>query len=260
MKRIFILLLLGIVATGSVQAGSYTQDFNAAAHDDRDLDDGSVIRHSGADLTRVYEMSNYKALLMTQEGGGTTTGQYILPDLDAGGAIVSFIATYQMMIKDGGGTADGYSFNFGAIPSAVGGGEDGMYDSGAGPMLSVGWDTHSDTGIDIFVNGVSVAHSATAPTIFANDDLGNFENVTITYANDLLDVSYAGTLIFDDIDVSGFTASAGDQFAFAARTGGSDENLWIDNLDVATVPEPATASLMALVGGLGFLIRRHLVS
>jgi len=26
------------------------------------------------------------------------------------------------------------------------------------------------------------------------------------------------------------------------------------------VPEPATASMMALVGGLGFLIRRHLVS
>jgi len=31
-------------------------------------------------------------------------------------------------------------------------------------------------------------------------------------------------------------------------------------VDASAVPEPATASMMALVGGLGFLIRRHLVS
>ncbi len=259
MNKYITLLLMGIVVTGSVQAGNYSQNFNTAAHDARDLDDGSVIRHSGADVTRVYDNNGDKALLMTQENAGETTGQYILPDLDAGGSIVGFTATYQMMIKSAN-PADGYSFNFGAIPSAVGGGEDGMYDSGAGPMLSVGWDTHSDTGIDIFVNGQSVAHSGTAPTIFGNDDLGNFENVTITYANDRLAVSYAGSLIFDDIDVSGFTASVGDQFAFAARTGGSTENLWIDNVNVTTVPEPATASLMALVAGLGFLIRRHFMS
>jgi len=256
MKKLIV--WLGAVAIAvSVQAGSYSQDFNAAAHDSRDLGDDSVIRHSGEDITRVYDTGTYKALLMTQESLGGTVGQYILPDLDAGGSVVSFTATYQMMIKKLSGTAaDGYSFNFGAIPSAVGGGEDGMYDSGAGPMLSVGWDTFTDTGIDIFVNGVSVAHSATAPTIFSEDNIGNFENVTITYADDLLDVSYAGSLIFDDVDVSGFTASAGDQFAFAARTGGADENLWIDNLNVTTVPEPATAGLLGISGLILFGIRR----
>jgi len=46
-------------------------------------------------------------------------------------------------------------------------------------------------------------------------------------------------------------------FAFASTSNNGGVN--VDYIEFQAVPEPATASLMALVGGLGFLIRRHLM-
>ncbi len=53
-----------------------------------------------------------------------------------------------------------------------------------------------------------------------------------------------GSVVFSLHDLT--AAATGDDFA-------------VDDLSLA-VPEPATASMMALVGGLGFLIRRHFMS
>jgi hypothetical protein len=243
------ILFIGVVAvSASGFAGSYSQD----------LGDGTTIA-SSTGHAQVYEYGErFTALRLTQGNVVWQFANFALPDLDAGHAITSFTATFDSLIFSRGEFADGFSFNFGfVVPGFVD--KDGM--SFGQRMLSIVWDTYSaddGRGIEVFVDGSSVSRSEYDP-ILQDQFFEGFTGATIVWDESGLDVVYNGSAIFTDLDVPYFIAMEGDRFAFASTTGEIAEDVFIDNVSVETVPEPATAVLMAFVGGLGFLIRRHLV-
>ena len=61
---------------------------------------------------------------------------------------------------------------------------------------------------------------------------------------------------FANVAVPGFTGNESFLWAFAARTGGADQTLLIDNLVITTVPEAST-SLLAGLAGLGLMMVRR---
>ncbi|MFA7256985.1 MAG: hypothetical protein WC047_05365 [Kiritimatiellales bacterium] len=259
-------LFAGLTAAVSVQAGNYSQDFNSASAGSTDLGDGSTITDSGTGFAQVYSNETWKALRLTQDGpsGSAMTGNYAFPDLDAGNTVSGFTASFDVLIKnDYNGTADGFSFNFGTLGALAYGGEEGMY-SGSGSMLSIGWDTYNNGGsdpqsIEVFVNGVSAGNNTAVPPVIASSLSGPFQSVFINWDANGLDVTYGGTAVFTDLDISGFTPLTGAQFAFAARTGGENEDVFIDNVNINTIPEPAGAALIAAIVAAAFFIRRRCI-
>ena len=108
------------------------------------------------------------------------------------------------------------------------------------------------------MNGASsyFAHNTYSPIVEDNFNDPLTSASIVWDETDGLDVIYNGQTIFSGLDVSDFSASAGDRFAFAARCGAIQEDVFIDNLDVTTVPEPASVLMLALGGGLIALKRR----
>lgn len=253
-------VLLIVLSAALAQAGSYSQDFDSASNGSTDLGDGTTITDSGSGVAQVYDYGTWKALRLTQDAidSQNTIANFALSDLDSGSAIVSFTATFDVLLKSTEDAADGFSFNFGTLGLLPDGGEEGM--SGAS-MLSIGWDTYDNgsdpNSIEIFVNGSSVANNTSVIPIISGDLNGAFRSVTITWDSNGLNVSYDGIAVFTDLDVSGFSASSGDRFAFAARSGTEYEDVFIDNVNISTVvPEPASALLLLAGGGLIALKRR----
>lgn len=252
-------LLMAVVS----QAGSYSNNFNSAANGSKNLGDGTTITDNGTGVAQVYDNGSWKALRLTQDGTGGTVANFAIADLNSGVPVTSFSASFDVLIKDDdGGAADGFSFNFGTLGTLPVGGEEGMY-AGSGSMLSIGWDTYNNGGdpnsIEVFVNGVSVGNNTSILPIVASSLSAAFQTVSINWDANGLDVTYGGQSVFTDLQVSGFTPLSGAQFAFAARTGGSDEDVFIDNVNVNTIPEPASVTLIAAIAAAAYFIRRRCI-
>lgn len=236
-------LSLVLVGTTSVFAGGYTNDFSSYSTV-TDLGDGTTIASSDGQA----QVWNGK-LRLTQDTSSYDgqVGNFALYDLDPGQAITGFTVSFDSLIKATSTSADGFSLNFGTLPSSLpNGGEQGMTSSS---LLTIAWDTYGpNTGINVYLNGSSsaLAHNAYSPIVEDNfnDPLTSASIVWDSESG--LDVVYNGQTIFSGLDVSGFSATEGDCFAFAARTGASYEDVFIDNLEVATVPEPVSALLLGM--------------
>jgi hypothetical protein len=166
-------------------------------------------------------------------------GLFIIDDPEAGAAVSGFTAHFNMMV--GGGTippADGFSFSFGnnikEDPAQP------FMEDGVGDGLSIGFDIYDNANevppapsIDVRMNHQVIASKQVPYTFFETDFL--YTDVIIRMENDgTLDVVYKGVVIFDNLPVPGFGSISGGRFAIAARTGGSSENVWIDNVEITT--------------------------
>lgn len=163
---------------------------------------------------------------------GSQQGNYILDDLDGGNAITGFTANFKLLIGGGNG-ADGFSFNF--APDLPG----SLTEEGGGTGLSVCFDTYDNGGgeapaIDIKKGGVIIASAKGTGGLFRNNA---FNQVKLTVLNDQsLSLSVGSTIIFTNL-YGAFAASAG-QFGLGARTGGSFDNHWVDDLQITTSSTP----------------------
>jgi Bacterial lectin len=216
----------------ATQAGSFVSDFNSG------LPAGSAVYGDAAVLDSGG--FNNSGFLQLNPDAGSKNGAFVIsPDLDAGTPVVSFTASFKVLIGGGGrwDYADGISFNFApGVPL----GTDGLPENGVGGGLSVTFRTYPNGNagnpnpeptIRVLGAGTPVMGSpAYVDTLRAN----TFVDMVVQLNPDnTLDVIYDGAYVYSKVPL-GYTPGAGSLFWIGARTGGSYEKHFIDNLNIAT--------------------------
>ena len=254
-------LAVCLAAPIEVEAGFISTDFNSGLPAGTSIFGSAVIEDGLAAGDGVLKLT---------KAANSQNGAFYIDPLDPGMATQSFTATFKALV--GGGTgetgglpADGFSFNF---ANDLPGGLFTYGEEGGGTGLTVSFDTY-DNGpmygdpvpppvIDVKIGGATIASYQTPISLGMN-----FLDVLIDlHADGTLDVSYGGVDAFIGL-ATGYTPITNGQFALGARTGGFNDNHWIDELSIRTmtaaaaVPEPATLALLSLsLAGLGFTRRR----
>ncbi len=172
---------------------------------------------------------NGSGVLKLTTAGNGLMGSFIINEIDGSPPVGPFTATFKMLVGGGNG-ADGLSFNFASdLPDDIFGEE------GAGTGLTVSFDTFDNGGgeapaIDAKVGGVVIG-AVPGSAVFRT---GDFVDVLIQVAtNGTLDVTVNGTAIFDNLPVALDLSNSG-RFGFGARTGGLNDNHFIDDLTITT--------------------------
>jgi len=242
------------LSPGMLRAGSYNQNFNAAATGSTTLGDGSFISSNPFNINACSVQSQRLRLSSGSVGG--TFSIYRLPDLDPGYEVSGFEVGFDWFLTAGTGMADGMSLNFGAVPltDTAGPGEEGYQLPGG---LVVSFDTYINAGepgrsIDVRVDGVQLA---TLPeSAWGGFNAGGAQRrVTVRWDSSGLDVIWRNVAsgvdytVCNNLAVPALRPNAGDRFVFSARTGGETETLDIDNLTITTTPSsPITTPDVAL--------------
>lgn len=253
-----LLTLLSIATTVSLawtaRAGTFSNDFSSATVSGFTLNGGT--RPGGGPYPAIE--GGYLALTYAENSEG---GSIVLDDLDAGATISGFTATFKVRIGGGSSTpADGMCFHFGSdIDSTANFGEEGPNALGPPPLghgIDVCFDTYDNVdgdpttpggeapAIDVKVDGVTVA-STQVSVFFLLSDV--FTNVVIQLnPNGTLNVTYKGQVIYTNLYLPGYSYVTAGRFAIGARTGGANENNWVDDLVINTTvagpPVPPTIS------------------
>jgi hypothetical protein len=226
-----------LLAAGSLAAfaGSFTNDFNSGttAPTGTKLNDTTVIESTGGvDNSGVLKLT--KAL--TGQGGS-----FVIDDLDAGNPVYGFDLTAKLRLGGGNSTpADGFSVNFDptAGPTTTTG-EEGtsggvtfafdLYDNGA--------ETPPAPSFDIKVGGALVATHYMA---ISDYDTGtNFVDLHLQVTPwGTASLAFKGQILLTNVVLPNFQPLSGASFVIGARTGGSYENQFIDNLGITTDTQP----------------------
>jgi hypothetical protein len=262
-------LLLACGCSSLAFAGTYLQNFDSiatgqVANGSTRFNDGSVVRTNNA-YTEVGDWTTSRSFRMTADNEQSVSTSYFLPNLEPTHTTSSFSASFDLKFKSDIFAADAFAFNFGTIKTTDSStwANKGIYDAAGvktGPMLSVVWDTYSGDGarsIDVYLNGARIGTNTTTVPIVPNIwTPGDFKNVTINWADNELDVSYNSQSVFSNLSTGAFAPAMGDTFAFNAVTGGSTQDVFLDNINIATVPEPSALVLLGL-GSVSLLRRRR---
>ncbi|MBI4324520.1 MAG: hypothetical protein HY674_04580, partial [Chloroflexi bacterium] len=231
-------LAAGLLCAAAAYAGTYSNNFSDPTPTGFTLNGG--VRADGVSPYPAIE-NGYLALTYAEN---SLQGSIVFDELDPGAAIGSFTVTFIMRIGGGSSTpADGMAFYFGTgIDSTANFGEEGP---SGGTGITVSFDTFDNGGgeapaIDIKVNDNVVAHKVVDVFYLLTDA---FTNVVIQLnANGTMNVAYKGQVVYTNQYLEGYTPITGGRFAMGARTGGLNENLWIDNLSITTVVAGAPAA------------------
>lgn len=222
-----LLTSLAISAATAAYAGSYSTDFDSGLPPD----------------TLVFNWAHWdffggvgdSGVVKLTEAFNSQEGSLILPDLDGGAEITGFTAAFKMKIGGGAATpADGVSFNFAPDLPDWSFGEEG-----AGTGLTISFDTFDNGGgeapaIDVKRGGTVIASAKGNLNLFRTDD---FVNVLVQVSpGGTLNLTVGGTPVFTSL-AGAFVASPG-RFGFGARTGGFNDNHWIDDLQITTTSAP----------------------
>ena len=227
-------LIVFLTTVLSVSAGTFTNAFDSG------LPSGTA-GYGTAFVDSTGGPDGSGCLKMTT-GVNSQAAGFIFNDLDGGAQIGGFVASFQLLL--GGGTtaapADGFSLNFANdLPNGA------MSEIGAGTGIIVEWHTYANTssgiGIDVWWQGAMIATFPMATASLAlwpqnvAVDPSYWADVFIQLHPDgTLDVNYNGSAIYAGL-ATGFVPMAG-RFGFGARTGGDNENCFVDNLGITTTP------------------------
>lgn len=265
MNRITLLsaILFSLAANLSGQAATtYIQNFDVYADGIRDLGDGTMFAEQ-SESNRIQD----GALLLAEDTYGGDKGTWRIPGLtnSANGWSASFKAT----ISTSDIAADGFSFSWGS--------EIGMFPETGGSEDGWGVEVdHLHFAFDLFDNhdeawGLTLggAHHFNEH-VFANvpgklvDDGASVTGEVYVSWNPVNGASFRTSGFRTNIDISniptpGITAADSNVFAFSSRTGIYSSTVLIDDVQIASIPEPEVGAIMLL--GIAALascrIRRH---
>jgi hypothetical protein len=215
-------------------------------------------------------------------------GAFVVADPNAGAPVYGFTARFSAGI--GGGTtppADGWAFAFGSdIPDDPTAGSP-MFEEGAGlgTGLRVSFDIYNnDYPFVQMANGARVYNEQTVPFSIdvrygsqiiatkqlplsfletgANPDLTPIYGDCIIQMNDdaTLNVVFHGALVFDHLPLPTFGSVSGGRFALAARTGGLNENMWFDNIQITSVTQPGAVRIIGQSGDQTILVNHAMTN
>jgi len=217
--------------------------------DDGLVPDGATLNGSGGGgyIATTGGIGNSGCLHLTDSANGEG-GTFIVPDLNSNAPVKAFTVYFAANI--GGGTAppaDGISLSFVSSNQVPAGSVVG--EGGIGTGLIVIFDLYNGGNpyFGIAYNGTAIA-SAYAP-YSAMETGGSYADTFIRLnANGTVDVQFKGNVIFYQVPLPGYAAVTGHEFVFGGRTGGLNENQWIDNIQISTttglVPVPLAFSIV----------------
>lgn len=211
---------------------NYQQNFNAFADSTEDLNDGSYI-------CNLNEYSNAsvqgQALRLTSDATSQRSGFTLPPqNLEKG-----YTATFRYRLSASGTPADGFAFNFG-YPNTTRLAITGV--SGFPRGLTVEWNTYSEPGLHVRVNGAQVPFDYVSKVGLAD---GQWHDVTVSWGYlSGLSLSTDSNIIFVNLPTPGFEPSSTDMLAFSAATGGLPEEVLIDDVVVGLNPTSVADNLL----------------
>ena len=226
----------GLALLAPTLAGSFNADFNdnqvpagSALYGDTGTGEAGVVEDGVVKLTKAV---------------GSMQGGLVIDDLDGGATVSAFTAAFKLLVGGGSG-ADGFSFNFAAdVPDGAFGEE------GAGTGLTICFDVYNNgageaPAIDLKNAGTIVASAKGASTLalFRQNKLVDV-NVKVN-TDSTLSLAVDNTVVFTNF-YGAFTATPG-RFGFGARTGGSADNHWVDDIHIVTSTAPPVQPAHPLV-------------
>lgn len=232
MKAIHLLALSGLLAPFAqrLEAGSFSADFN----DGLPPPNTSLHGNGGAAVVELSGGVDGSGCLKLTKAVNSQEGSFLIWDLDNGAPVNSLTARWKMRVGGGSSTpADGFSFCVANdLPEGVFGEE------GAGTGLRVIFDIYDNGGgeapaVDISWGG-TIIRSLRVPigTLRTGDD---FVDVEVKLDPDgTIDVTYNGQALYSNFAIRDFTPIEGAIYGFGGRTGGLNENQWIDDLTITT--------------------------
>jgi hypothetical protein len=213
-----------LTAALPASAGSFSTDFNSGLPAGTSLYGNAFIDTSGG-------ISNSGCLKLTTVTLSEESSFIITNDLDAGTPVVSLTARFSALIGGGNG-ANGISFNFAPdLPLGP------ISEYGAGSGMTIEIEGYQDTGQPL--PGIDARFYGSIYDNFPmNVILDQWVDVFIQFNSDTtLTVSYNGVYAMSNY-YTGWNPPAGSIFGLGARTGGLDDNHWIDNLTITTQTNP----------------------
>ena len=252
-----------LLSGGLAVAATYEQDFDAFADGTTDLGDGTVITGPAVSVQGGR-------LQLTIDNQGLGFSSFHIPPL--ADSSQGWTATWDYEMFDSVGAndpADGFSFNYGDFAlGAQGSAEEGMAGFATNNISFevdtwMNFDAEQGVNISGVLDGVDIQNQLGAFNNGPILDDGQTVTGTMTASYDAAagTVSFVTTGLetnadFVDIDLQGAVGDDAWNFGFSARVGGANQDLFIDNLVITTVPEPSGLALLGL-GAFGFFLRRR---
>ncbi len=207
-----------------------------------DFDNASLLSYAfaGGSFEETFDGVDNSGVAKITTAENDQAGRALLvDDFNGGSAVESLVAAFQVAV--GGGStppADGYSFVWAPDISTA---SAGFGEEGTGNGLVVSFDTYTngagdDSGITVRWQGENVIERKLPWEALLSPSFPEYMPVVIKLdADGTIDVWYNQRVIFHDVPVPGFVPLANAGFGWGGRTGGLNENVWIDNINLTTV-------------------------
>jgi hypothetical protein len=201
----------------------------------------------GGYITANGGVGDSGVLHITDSANGES-GTFIASNLYNGAQISAIAASWDVRLGGGSGNpADGYSFNFANnLTQGVAGGENGN-----GTGLSVCFDIYGvltdnppAPNVNIRYKGNLISSiQVSKPELETGS---NFRTVLLRVdADGKLYLAYGERVFYNGLQLPGYTFTAAGQFGFYGRTGGENENQWIDNIQIKGIQSSGPLTVTA---------------
>jgi hypothetical protein len=222
----------------STHAGSYFQDFQGLAVGVTNMGDGSQLFSTAPSNTAGVVDGTFKELRLTADGSNGTHSAFLLPALDTGATVYAFSAKWNSPVFGNfNNAADGFSFTFGPLAGLNLASNVYAQESGFGTGLTFSVRTYAagSPGFFVNVNGSQVAAVTNNPqTVWGVYNATRHFFEVDWHVHLGMTVRLNGQTIFSNVATTGFLPHPTNRFAWAARTGGLNQEFRLDNIVVVS--------------------------